>query len=113
MKFPTPYTVQREPFTPGATNSLGDPVDAWGDPLDVLVHGWGPPNPDEMPPAEARDLVVRDMDLYVPPGTEGEPRDRWTLDGVVYDQVGHVQDYGRGPFGWDAGCRIRLVRAEG
>lgn len=113
VSLPTPYTVQRLPFDPGATDAHGNPVDGWGSPVDVPVHGWAPPSADTVPSDPNRDAVIRDLDLYAPAGTTGGPRDRWVVDGVEYDQVGHVEDYTKGPWQWAAGVRINLKRAEG
>lgn len=113
MSLPTPYAVQHAPLVPGAVDAHGNERDAWGPPVDVAVHGWTPPSADAAPAASGRDPVVRDVDLYVPAGTACGPRDRWTLDGTVYEQVGHAEDYTRGPWSWAAGLRINLVRVEG
>lgn len=110
---PTPYTVTRAPYQPGAVDAHGNVADTWGAPVSVQVHGWAPPKADAEPGDPARSAVVRDLDLYAPPGTTGAPRDRWTVDGVVYEQVGHVEDYTRGPWQWAAGVRINLKRVEG
>jgi hypothetical protein len=113
VTLPTPYTVQREPFQAGAQDPLGNPVKAWGPPEPVLVHGWGPPSPDSRSGEPARDDVERDLDIYAPAGTPGGPRDRWTLDGVPYEQVGYDEDFTRGPWQWAAGVRISVLRSEG
>lgn len=113
MSLPTPYAVQRAPFQPGSTDAHGNPVDAWGPSASVAVHGWAPPSADGSPAASGRDPVIRDVDLYAPAGTVGKPRDRWTLDGATYDQVGYPEDYTRGPWQWAAGVRINLKRSEG
>jgi len=114
VSIPTPYTVQREPLTPGATDGHGNPVDAWGAPVDVPVHGWAPPSPDREPAQDNRDLVLRDLDMYAPAGTTGSPGDRWTLPDGVFEQVGHPEDYTHGPWANPvAGVRISLKRVEG
>lgn len=113
MSLPTPYTVQRLPFTAGGTDAHGNPTSGWGAPVDVQVHGWAPPSQDAEPNAANRDLVERDLDLYAPAGTTGGPRDRWVVDGVVYEAVGHPEDYTKGPWQWAAGVRVNLKRAEG
>lgn len=113
MSLPTPYTVTREPFQPGTTDAHNNPVDAWGAPVTVEVHGWAPPSQDKEPGDDNRSAVERDLDVYAPAGTAGAPRDRWTVDGVQYRQVGHVEDYTKGPWQWAAGARINLVRVEG
>lgn len=110
---PTPYTVQHLPLVADGVDAHGNEVDTWGDPVDVRVHGWGPPSADTEPFEAGRHAVIRDLDLYAPAGTTAGPRDRWVVDGVVYDQVGHVEDYTRGPWQWAAGVRVNLKRAEG
>lgn len=114
MTIPTPHTVTREPFTPGSVNAHGKPVDAWGSPVSVLVHGWAPPSADTEPSEANRSPVLRDLDLYAPAGTAGSPKDRWTVGGTAYLQVGHVEDFTNGPWQNEvAGVRINLKRAEG
>jgi len=110
---PTPYTVTRAAFTPGATDAHGNPVDAWGTAQSVAVHGWAPPPADTDPNDSARSAVVRDLDLYAPAGTVGYPQDRWGVGGVTYEQVGYPEDYTKGPWQWAAGVRINLKRVEG
>lgn len=111
---PTRYTVTRERFTPGAKDRHGKPADAWGPPVPVAVHGWAPPSPDTEPALEARRAVERTLDLYAPAGTAGAPRDRWTVAGVHYLQVGHPEDFTRGPWPFAAaGVRINLKTVEG
>lgn len=115
MTWPTPrHTVTREPFTPGATNAHGDPIDAWGSPVSVAVFAWSPPSPDSEPAEQQRRAVERDLDVYAPLGTVGGPRDRWTVAGVTYLQVGYAEDYSHGPWPSDVGqLRINLKRDEG
>lgn len=113
MSYPTPYTVQHEAYVAGATDTHGNEVPTWAAPVDVAVHGWAPARADTEPFEIGRDAVVRDVDLYAPPGTVVAPRDRMTLAGVLFDVVGHEQDFTRGPFGFTAGVRIALKRAEG
>lgn len=113
VTLPTPYTVTRAAFTPGATDAHGNPVDSWSVPVTVAVHAWAPPSADTDPGDPARSAVVRDLDLYAPAGTTGSPRDLWVVDGVPYTQVGHVEDYTKGPWQWVAGVRVNLKRVEG
>lgn len=113
MTFPTPYTVTRATHTPGALDAHGNPVDAWSDPESVKVHGWAPPSADKVPGDDNRDAVIRDLDVYAPAGTLGGPRDLWVIDGVPYTQVGHGEDFTRGPWQWAAGVRVSLKRVEG
>ncbi|MCG7284966.1 hypothetical protein MHY85_03135 [Cellulomonas sp. ACRRI] len=113
MGLPTPYTVVRLPYIPGTTNAHGNPVDTWGAPATLAVHGWAPPSADKTPSDSARDAVERDLDLYAPAGTPGSHKDLWVIEGVPYSQSGHVEDYTKGPWQWAAGLRINLKRVEG
>lgn len=113
VAIPTPFTVKRSAFTAGATDSYGNPVESWVTATDVAVHGWAPPSADVEPFEQGRNAVVRDLDLYAPAGTVGGPRDRWTVAGTVFEQVGHVEDFSHGPFGFSGGVRINLKRVEG
>ncbi|MDR2381559.1 MAG: hypothetical protein LBE08_10395 [Bifidobacteriaceae bacterium] len=102
-----------ERFTPGLVDSHGNPTDGWGAPTDVLVYGWGPPAADQTPFEAGRSEIDRDLDLYAPPNVHCGPRDRWTIDGVVYTQIGWAEDFGHGPFGFVPGARVNLRRVEG
>lgn len=110
--FPTPYTVGLERFTPGTPDAHNNPVDGWGSQADVEVYGWAPPVGDSQPEL-GRPLVVRDLDLYTPPGVVCGPKDRWTIDGETFLQVGHPEDFTNGPWGWAPGYRVNLKRFEG
>ncbi len=112
MTSPTPYTVLREAWAP-STDAHGNESDGWAAAVSVAVHGWSPPSADAEPFEPGRSPVVRDLDLYAPAGTAGGPRDRWTVDGVVYDAVGYPEDFTRGPWQWAAGVRVSLKRPEG
>lgn len=113
MSLPTPYTVKRHAFTPSPNGGYDGPGtwDAVGE--EIAVHGWSAPGADSVPHEQQRTPVIRDLDLLVPPGTPGRPNDRWVIEGTEYDQVGHIEDYTRGPFRYEAGLRINLKRAEG
>lgn len=113
MTYPTPHAVTRAPFAPGATDAHGNAIDAWATAVAVAVHGWAPASADKEPFEAGRNPVVRDLDLYAPTGTVSAPRDRWTVDGTLYESVGHEEDFTHGPFGWVAGVRINLLRVEG
>lgn len=109
---PTPYTVQRLPWSAGPEDDRGNTTDTWGTPVNVLVHGWSPPAEDLENTSRA-DTVIHDLDLYAPAGTTANPQDRFVVDGMTYDVVGYVQDYTHGPWEWAAGVRINLKHMEG
>ena len=113
MTLPTPYSVTRLPFFEGEPDPYGDTRETWGSPQDVDVHGWAPPSPDSAPFEQSRSAIVRDLDLYVPTDTASAPRDRWLIEGLLFEQIGHAEDYSKGPFRFTAGLRINLKRVEG
>ena len=109
---PTPFTVTVAPFDSDATDAHGNDVDAWGTPVDQPVYGWGPAGSAE-PREPGRDEVTTDLDLLVPPGFTCTPRDRVTVADQTFEVEGRVQDYTRGPFGYQPGGVVRLQRVEG
>lgn len=105
------FTVSHSAWTEETPDGWGSPTRGWADPVVVEVFGWAPPSPD----TEIRDIGTgtrRDLDLYAPTGFT-RPRDRVTVDGVLYECVGWPEDYTHGPFGFEAGYRINLKRVEG
>src|SRR5699024_11787463 len=56
--------------------------------------------------------LVRDLDVYVPPSFEVDPRDRVRVQGLEYEIVGNVQDFTHGPFGFKPGGVLPLKRDE-
>lgn len=107
------YTLARRPYQAGATDSHGNTVEAWGDPVDLPVTAIAPGAMDE-PGTAGRDLSVIAYTLYCPPGTVASERDRVILDDDEYEIDGRPQDWTTGP--WPnpaAGVVIRLKRAEG
>ena len=105
--------VARLPYGAMVSDPYGDPVESWGAPVDVPVYGWVSPSADGAPFEQSRGAIVRDLDLYAPPETPSAPRDRWLICGTLYEQVGHAEDFTRGPFRFTAGLRINLKRVEG
>lgn len=110
---PTPYTVQRASFTPGATDAHGNPAESWATPVPVAVHGWADPAADTTTTDPNRDAVIRDRDLYAPAGTTSSPGDRWLLPDGTFESVGYGHDYSNGPYGFAAGVVVFLRRVEG
>lgn len=113
MGLPTPYTVGHEAHLAGEADAHGNPVDGYAPAVDLLVHGWAPPSGSTEPFEAGRNAVIRDLDVYAPAGTVVGPQDRITVQGIVYEVVGYVEDFTTGPWQWAAGVRINCKRAEG
>lgn len=113
MSLPTPYTVLHEVYVAGVKDAHGNPVAQWAPPVLLSVHGWAPPTGDREPVEGNRNAVIRDLDVYAPAGTVVAPKDRITINGDRFEVVGHPEDYSHGPWRWQAGVRINLLRVEG
>lgn len=107
----TIYTVQVAAFEP-AQDSHGR-TDAWGDTVEVEVHGWAPISADDQPVEGSRRPVMADRQLF-PIAAAGGPRYRWTFEDGVWEQIGHAGDYSHGPW-WPDGDAlvVYLKRVEG
>lgn len=111
---PARHTVTRAAYQAGTLDAHGNQTDSWAAATDVKVYGWAPASADREIPEQGRDGIQRDVDLYAPAGTTSTPRDRWTLNGLTFEAVGHPEDFTNGP--WQvghAGLRISLIRIEG
>lgn len=111
--FPTPYTVQTSEFTKSGTDSHGNPVETWADPIEQRVYGWAAPN-SVQPKYLGQERTLVDVELYTPAGFTAGPRDRITLpDGKTFEAIGYPEDYTHGPFNWSPGLVVNLLRVEG
>jgi hypothetical protein len=111
--FPTPHTVRVHVYLSSAVDAHGNPTATWdANGIDYPVYGWSPPSADTET-LGGREAVTRALDLLVPPGFPAGPRDRVSVDGVLYDVVGYPEDFDHGPFRWTPGLRVNLRRTEG
>lgn len=105
-------TIYRQVWAAGAPDAHNNPVDAWSDPIPMLVFGWGPPSADTENTA-GRSEVIRDLDVYAPVGTVVAPKDLILVGGITYEVLGWPEDFTNGPFAFEPGVRINLNRSEG
>ena len=109
------WCVAVEPYEP-TLDDHGARVDAWGAPVQHMVHGIAPSGSraTEATWDENRHASVIGYQVYSPCPL-GHDRARWTLpDGTVAEQVGEPDDYRFGPFAFgSAGCVQYLRRVEG
>lgn len=110
------YVVTRESFEQGGFDGLGNSTQGYGPPEPVRVFGWFQPTIATSSTEPARDDVANRLTLMLPAGSKGNNKDRWTVDGIGWLQVGPIQDYSCGnPFGFQRAAQaiINLVRVEG
>jgi hypothetical protein len=114
MNLPTPYTLGVKRYQAGATDSHGNPVDAWADPVDWPVYAYAS-GANEEPTEAGRDLSMVLWTVYAPAG-DGLPgaQDHVVLDGTEYAVEGDPRDYSHDP--WSnhiGGAVVYLKKANG
>jgi len=124
---PLLFKVSHRSYDASAENDLGNEVEAWNDPEEWEVYGWGPPEfrgvTKEVVGADGGRYIVH-VELLVPPGIYARDRDRIQLGSLAeieaapdnyewYRVVGPTEDYSHSPFGWNPGNVINLVTVEG
>ena len=110
--FPTPFTLGHRVHSLGALDAHNNAVDAWADPVPILVHGVAPGASQEAV-AAGRDVSSVAWTVYAPAGTLLGARDRVEWQGDLYFVNGEPRDYTFGPFGPFGGVVIELRRTEG
>lgn len=113
---PLLFKVQLHSYDPSATNDLGNEVEAWEDPEEFDVYGWGPPQlqtPKEVLVGTTRYVV--NLEMMVPPGFSCKDNDRIQLQDSDewWRVVGPLEDYAHNPFGWNPGGVVNLVAVKG
>lgn len=107
--FPLAQTVGHCVYVPGAKNSHGNPVDTWLPPVDVQVYGYGAAT-ESTEPGGTR--VIEGLEVFAPVFPV-DSRDRFVVDGKLYDVDGDPSNWDKGPFGFEPGQSFRLIRVEG
>lgn len=97
MNLPVIATVTREPYAQAydARNALAD---MWGAPVLVDAHGWWLPPVTSAPSQNGHRGALVALQMLVPAGTVCGDKDRWTVAGGTYYQVGSPEDYNNGPW---------------
>lgn len=106
MTFPFSETWVRHPS--GGEDKNGDPLPG-ADPVPVAGCVSWPEDGNgaagnEL--ADRRNTVTYGRRLMLPAGTATDPADRWSRDGVMYEQVGAEGDFGPNPW---TGTRVLTV----
>lgn len=110
---PLAQVVQHLPYEGKVKNDRGNVVDAWGDPVDVAVHGWHTSATHE-PQIAGHDRVLVDAQVLAPSSWRPGPKDKVVLPGFgEYRVEGETEDFNHGPFGWEPGNRVNLRKVTG
>lgn len=105
------WTVGHKPYLEGAQDRYGDVVDTWGPEVPLKVYSIAPRGSTE-PDEAGRTAVISGFSILAPVNAIG-PHDRLVIDDEDYEVQGNVQDWNRGPFGWQPGVEVLVERAEG
>lgn len=102
-------TIGHMVYQPGETDAHGNPEDAWADPVDLRIYGYGPSTSTE--PGGTQ--VIVGLVVLGPPDMVIDARDRFVIDGLTYEVDGEVGDWNHGPFGFKPGIAVNVKRVEG
>lgn len=108
--FPLLFKVSLLTTSEGPDDDHGNPVVEWVEQIELVI-GWGPPRGREPKRAGVESSVV-ELELLVPPDWSSKESDLVVVDGLEYQQVGPVEDYNHGPFGFAPGGVVNLVRSR-
>lgn len=109
MNFPYGETVTR--IRSVERDQFGDPIGAAEPDLDIPGCGVAPRQAGEQI-GQGRIAVTSGLTLYVPPGADVLPSDRFEVRGAVWEVEGEPAVW-RSPFtGWEPGREVQLTRVE-
>lgn len=111
--FPLPYTAGHQVYVPGAEDSHGNPIDTWADPVPVQCFWWTPDSSEPILAGHDRLIVDRVLVLDSADAEGVSHRDRFTIEGRLWEAIGIAEDYDHGPW-WSPGVRpVNLQRVVG
>lgn len=107
--FPEPHTVGY--MKRSAAHDGMSEVESWSDPVDLPVIAIAPPEQDDITRPE-RTGYTHVLDLYMKSSPSGH-RDKFVVHGEEYSAEGVPDNFNFGPFGFNPGVRVRLMKAVG
>lgn len=113
-EYPELHTIGHAVHSSSGDDGYGNPVDAWADAVDRSVNAIYPGTPGEdyepgRNPSTIPMIVLGSTDQL---GTVTY-RDRIVWDGDTFEVEGNPESFDFGPFDFEPGIRIRMVRVEG
>jgi hypothetical protein len=102
---PLPFTCQHEHYQAGDEDDHGNTVPDWADAVPVPCVWWSGASTEPGYQFRASgnatsDQASVDLTLVVDSGLSVDHRDRFTIDGRVFEVVGLPKDFDHGPFGF-------------
>lgn len=114
MTYPTPFTIGVRAHSTTGSDGFGNPTESWATAVNVSVYGVAPgtPGEDYEPGRVASRIPLIVLGPTAVLGGIGA-RDRVVWGGVEYEVDGVPEVFDVGPFGFEPGSRLRIVRVEG
>ena len=111
---PENFTVGHQVYSATGSGYGNTPAESWSTPSTVSVYAIYPGTPGEDYEA-GRNPSLIPMFLLGSKDALGavKARDRFTVNGDLFEVDGAIEDFTQGPFGWTPGVRVRLMRVEG
>jgi hypothetical protein len=111
--FPLPFTCLHLQYTAGEEDNHGNTTPGWLDPVDVACMWWPVSSSEPAGPPTGSERVVGELALVVDVSVQVDHRDRFTVQGQVFEVNGLAKNYNFGPFGFTPNRKVvelRMVR---
>lgn len=103
---PLPFTCQHEQYSAGQEDDHGNVTSGWATPVPTPCVWWTPSSAEPNSSPTGGDRISVDAVLVVDSSVQVDHRDKFTVDGRVFEVEGLPKDYDHGPFGFAPGRRV-------
>lgn len=113
--YPEPWTVGVRVYSAsGADDGYGNPTESWATAVTKACYAVypGTPNEDYLPGEIASRIPMFVLGSSASLGTV-HARDRIVWGGKEFEVDGEPESFDAGPFGFEPGVRVRMIRVEG
>lgn len=110
---PLPFTSLHLAYTPGEVDGHGNTLPGWAEEVSVASIWWPLNTSEPAGPPTGSDRVVAELALVVDIGVVVDHRDRFIVQGQVFEVTGLPKEYDHGPFGFTPNRQVvelRMVR---
>ena len=110
---PLPFTCLHVAYEAGEEDGHGNTLPGWAEPVDVACFWWSLESSEPPGPPTGSDRVVAEVALVVDSALPVDHRDRFTVQGQLFEVTGLPKVWDHGPFGFAPNRQIielRMVR---
>ncbi len=111
--FPLPFIAQHQSYTAGEEDGHGNITPGWLDDVAVPCVWWPVSSEEPASPPTGSERVVAELALVVDATLLVDHRDRFTVEGQLFEVTGLPKNYDYGPWGFAPGRQVvelRMVR---